>query len=182
MIRHFARLELKPANEVDWKEELGLFQAIPAIENGFSHSFAFTDDVEFREAALPRLIAESNAENIGPASGRVPQTYYFLWDGDEIVGVFKLRHRLNDELRQRCGHVGYSIHPNLRGRGYATAGLSRLIKEARRIVQEDTLLLFTEAANIASQRVIVANGGVCTSDNGRLCRFELPLQRQYSHC
>lgn len=182
MIRHFARLELKPANEVDWKEELGLFQAIPAIENGFSHSFAFTDDVEFREAALPRLIAESNAENIGPASGRVPQTYYFLWDGDEIVGVFKLRHQLTDELRQRCGHVGYSIHPNLRGRGYATAGLSRLIKEARRIVREDALLLFTEATNVASQRVIVANGGVCIGDNGYTCRFELPLQRTYSHC
>lgn len=182
MIRHFARLELRPANEVDWKEELGLFQAIPAIENGFSHSFAFTDDVEFREAALPRLIAESNAENIGPASGRVPQTYYFLWDGDEIVGVFKLRHQLTDELRQRCGHVGYSIHPNLRGRGYATAGLSRLIKEARRIVREDALLLFTEATNVASQRVIVANGGVCIGDNGYTCRFELPLQRTYSHC
>lgn len=182
MIRHFARLELRPANEVDWKEELGLFQAIPAIENGFSHSFAFTDDVEFREAALPRLIAESNAENIGPAPGRVPQTYYFLWDGDEIVGVFKLRHQLTDELRQRCGHVGYSIHPNLRGRGYATAGLSRLIKEARRIVREDALLLFTEATNVASQRVIVANGGVCIGDNGYTCRFELPLQRTYSHC
>lgn len=182
MIRHFARLELRPANEADWKKELGLFQTIPAIENGFSHSFAFTDDVEFREAVLPRLIAESNAKNIDPASGRVPQTYYFLWDDDEIVGVFKLRHQLTDELRQRCGHVGYSIHPNLRGRGYATAGLSRLIKEARRIVREDALLLFTEATNVASQRVIVANGGVCIGDNGYTCRFELPLQRTYSHC
>lgn len=182
MIRHFAHLELKPANEDDWKEELGIFQAIPAIENGFRNAFASSDDIEFREVVLPKLIVESDARNIDPKSGRVPQTYYFLWDDDKIVGVFKLRHQLNDELRWHGGHIGYSIRSELRGRGYATAGLSRLIKEARRIVQEDTLLLFTEAANIASQRVIVANGGVCTSDNGQRCRYELPLQRAYSHC
>lgn len=182
MIRHFAHLELKPANEDDWKEELGIFQAIPAIENGFRNAFAGSDGIEFREVALPKLIVESDARNIDPKSGRVPQTYYFLWDDDKIVGVFKLRHQLNDELRWHGGHIGYSIHPELRGRGYATAGLSRLVQEARRIVQEDTLLLFTEAANVASQRVIVANGGVCTSDNGQICRFELPLQRAYSHC
>lgn len=182
MIRHFARLELRPVNEADWKKELELFQAVPAIENGFRNAFAGSDDVEFQKVILPKLIAESDAKNIDPASGRVPQTYYFLWDDDEIVGVFKLRHQLTDELRQRCGHVGYSIHPNLRGRGYATAGLSRLIKEARRIVWEDALLLFTEATNVASQRVIVANGGVCIGDNGQTCRFELPLQRVYSHC
>lgn len=182
MIRNFMHLELKPANANDWRQEYALMQAIPATENGFSNAFAGSDDAEFREVILPKLVAESDARNVDPTSGRVPQTYYFLWDGDEVVGVFKLRHQLTDELRQRCGHVGYSIHPNLRGRGYATAGLSRLIKEARRIVQEDALLLFTEAANVASQRVIVANGGVCIGDNGYTCRFELPLQRAYSHC
>lgn len=182
MIRNFTHLELKPANEADWEKELELFQVVPAIENGFSHAFSNADEAKFRETMLPKLIAESDAKNIDPASGRVPQTYYFLWDDDEIVGVFKLRHQLTDELRQCCGHVGYSIHPNLRGRGYATAGLSRLIKEARRIVREDALLLFTEATNVASQRVIVANGGVCIGDNGYTCRFELPLQRTYSHC
>lgn len=30
--------------------------------------------------------------------GYVPQTIYFLWDNDEIVGMFKLSHYLNKHL------------------------------------------------------------------------------------
>lgn len=42
--------------------------------------------------------------------GHVPDTVYVLEDDSEgYVGIVKLRHRLNDALRQGAGHIGYGI-------------------------------------------------------------------------
>lgn len=181
MMREFAQLKLKPVG-TDWLQEVGVLWDIPEEENGFRNVYKHTTLTGYREEVLPRLIKESHASGIDPMSGRVPQTYYFLWDGDAIVGLMKLRHQLNDELRRHVGHVGYSILPRYRERGYATAGLRLLLKEADKILFDESLLLFTEASNVASQRVIVANGGNCYYDDGVLCKFKISLRRQYSHC
>ena len=45
-----------------------------------------------------------------------------LVDEDVYVGVFNLRHCLNDFLREGPGHIGYCISEKYRGRGYATKG------------------------------------------------------------
>lgn len=37
----------------------------------------------------------------------VPQSYYFLWDDDKIVGWFKFRHQLCESLKRNGGHIGY---------------------------------------------------------------------------
>lgn len=68
--------------------------------------------------------------------GHVPDTVYVLEDDSEgYVGIVKLRHRLNDALRQGAGHIGYGIRKEYRGRGYATAALSLALDEARRSSQ-----------------------------------------------
>lgn len=46
------------------------------------------------------------------------------------MGIFNLRHRLNDRLREGAGHIGYGIAPEYRGRGYATAGLRMILVTA----------------------------------------------------
>lgn len=53
----------------------------------------------------------------------LPETYCYLWDGDELVGEFRIRHHLTDALRAGSGHIGYSIKKNCRGKGYGTKGL-----------------------------------------------------------
>jgi predicted acetyltransferase len=59
------------------------------------------------------------------------------------------------------GHIGYSVVPWQRGRGAATRALALLL---RRLPDEDAALghvtITTDPDNIASQRVILANGGV----------------------
>lgn len=52
---------------------------------------------QFRQTVLPRMLA--SAQGVGLRPGYVPQTSYFLWDGEAIVGLFRLRHYLNDALR-----------------------------------------------------------------------------------
>ena len=44
----------------------------------------------------------------------VPATTYFsVREGDhKIIGTIQLRHELDDDLRQRGGHIGYGIRPS----------------------------------------------------------------------
>ncbi len=57
------------------------------------------------------------------------------------------------------GHVGYTVVPWKCCRGYATAALRQLLPRVRRLGLP-YLELTTDVNNIASQKVITANGGV----------------------
>jgi predicted acetyltransferase len=83
-----------------------------------------------------------------------------MWDG-EFCGVIGLRwQRGTDELPPHClGHIGYSVVPWKRRRGYATEALRLLLPH---VWQEGLTYveIVADADNIPSQRVIEANGGV----------------------
>jgi len=57
------------------------------------------------------------------------------------------------------GHIGYSIVPWKRQRGYATAALGLMLHHARDEGLE-YVEITTDPENVPSQRVIMANGGV----------------------
>lgn len=84
----------------------------------------------------------------------VPSTMLYGFVDGEIVGRVHLRHRLNDNLKQRGGHMGYSVAPRFRGRGYghalARAGVWYL-KERLKI--EHVLITCNDGHN-ASIRII----------------------------
>src|SRR5258708_40204592 len=97
-----------------------------------------------------------------PAGSKVPRLpgcSRWMWDG-EFCGSIGFRWQPGTtELPQHClGHVGYSVVPWKRGRGYATRALRLLLPQAG----EEGLAyieLTTDSDNIASRRVIEANGG-----------------------
>jgi predicted acetyltransferase len=82
-----------------------------------------------------------------------------MWDG-EFCGAINLRWQPGSaELPPYClGHIGYTVVPWKRGRGYATQALRLFLPRAREEGLEYVELV-TEAANTASRRVIEANGG-----------------------
>ena len=80
-----------------------------------------------------------------------------------IVGMIDVRHRFNDYLRNYGGHIGYSVRPDERRKGYASWMLSRALSHCREIGLT-RVMISCLADNEASRRTILKNGGVyeCT--------------------
>jgi predicted acetyltransferase len=95
----------------------------------------------------------------GSTVPRLPGYTRWMWDG-EFCGTIGFRWQPGTtELPPHClGHIGYSVVPWKRRRGYATRALQSLLPEAR---SEGLAYveLVSDADNVGSQRVIEANGG-----------------------
>ncbi|MBR4080197.1 MAG: GNAT family N-acetyltransferase [Clostridia bacterium] len=95
----------------------------------------------------------------------VPETYYYLWNGDMLVGEFRIRHHLTDALRTGAGHIGYSIGREYRGRGYGSRGLALTLNVARKVIPEDEIYLRVLKDNIPSVRAIKRNGAYVAGED-----------------
>ena len=70
-----------------------------------------------------------------------------MWDDDEIVGLFKVRKKLNDSLREGAGHIGYGIIKKYRNKGYATRGLKLVIELIKDEIEEDEIYMSVNKNN-----------------------------------
>lgn len=105
-----------------------LFGKFPADENGFENPASGMKRDDF--ATYVRGLRDE-ANGVGLPAGWVPATKYILVnDEGEYVGIFNLRHELNNALRAGAGHIGYGIAPEWRGHGYATEGLRLVLIKA----------------------------------------------------
>jgi predicted acetyltransferase len=83
-----------------------------------------------------------------------------LDDTGQIVGMTVIRPDLSlPYVAEYAGHIGYSIRPSQRGKGYGTQQL-RLALEACRDYGMGRALLTCDQTNEASRRTIMACGGV----------------------
>ena len=106
----------------------------------------------------------------GSTVPRLPGYRRWMWDG-EFCGVIGFRwQRGTTDLPPHClGHIGFSVVPWKRRRGYATRALALLLPETH-AEGLPFVELTTDVANVASQRVILANGGQLVE------RFQKPAQ------
>jgi len=157
-----------------WPARLYLASYVQALERGWS-----PDNVRGAEAAreeLEKIAVDADAflESLvdreakgapirmkdGTTVPRLPGYLMWMWDG-EFSGAIGARWQPGTEaLPPTClGHVGYSVVPWKRRRGYATAALRALLPalaaEGLRYVE-----ITTDPDNMPSRRVIEANGGV----------------------
>lgn len=124
------------------------------------------------------LEEQEQEERVAPANW-VTHSTYWLYDGETIVGAVNFRHDLNDQLQQIGGHIGYGIRPSERNKGYATEGLRQALGVARERGLS-SVLITCSADNVASGRVILANGGqeiesFIKEDGTTVRRFVIPL-------
>ena len=112
-----------------------------------------TEQVD-REAKGPQIILPD-----GRSAARLPGYHRWMWDG-AFCGVISFRWQPGTtDLPPTClGHIGYSVVPWKRGLGYATRALAQLLPDVKR-EGLPFVELTTDVANVASQRVIEANGG-----------------------
>lgn len=91
---------------------------------------------------------------------RVPSIQFVSFDDvGHALGFLNLRLRLNEGLLNYAGHIGYSIRPSERGKGYAKETLSQGLQLAKEKNIKKALVTCS-VNNPASRAVILANGGI----------------------
>ena len=90
---------------------------------------------------------------------RVGEDCYWLVDDEKrrFLGEVKIRHRLNDALLLRGGHIGYGVRCSEWNRGYGTMLLALALDKAREL-RISPVLVTCNDDNLASARVIEKNG------------------------
>ena len=169
-------MELRKINEKDAKAQWAYTTALPTDENGLTNPYHGVSFEEYMEKVLPELISYEHPVNM--PDWFVPETYYYLWDGDCLVGEFRIRHYLTEALKNGAGHIGYSIAKEHRRKGYGTAGLMLTIQIAKEIVPEEEIYLRVNKDNIASQKVMQNNGAYRTGEDEEHFFMRIPKQNQ----
>ncbi len=92
--------------------------------------------------------------------GLAPATQYiFVRESDDkIVGMLQIRHYFNEYLEQYGGHIGYSVAPSERRKGYASQMLQLSLQKCKELGIHRVLITCNDD-NEASRGTILKNGG-----------------------
>jgi len=124
---------------------------------------------------IPAWITRSflfEKEETKPEPERVTGEQFMLMQEGEnrILGMINLRHYLNDAIAEWGGHIGYSVRPTERRKGYGKAMLMLCLEECRRLGL-DRVLITCDSDNEASFRTVESCGGkferMTQDDNGK---------------
>ena len=126
---------------------------------------AFLASLDDREAKGPSVTLPD-----GSVVARLPGYRRWLWDGEFAGSIGFWWQPGTTALPPHClGHIGYAVVPWKQRRGYATRALQALLIEAK-MEGLPYVEITADIENIASQRVILRNGGTLVE------QFTKPLQ------
>ncbi len=83
-------------------------------------------------AAFVQELEDEAAGIVLPPGIPPQQTYFSVKDGTTVVGKVRFRPRLEPPFERYNGHIGYTIRPSQRRKGYATRQLALVLHEARK--------------------------------------------------
>ncbi|MCX7709725.1 MAG: GNAT family N-acetyltransferase [Clostridia bacterium] len=164
-------IELKELSMDDGKDIFDMIKEIGPGENGYTNTGY---DMDYQSFSGYLQMNSDMAKGINLQPQFVPQTMYWLFVDKKPVGAGKLRDHLNDNLKKNGGHIGYTIRPSERGKGYGVLILRELLKKAKEKGIEEVLITCRES-NIASRKVIEHNGCELVEINNQQCYWRKRL-------
>lgn len=124
-------------------------------------------------------LLEENIED-----NRIPATLYLTIrkSDNKIVGNLQIRHKLNDKLLLYGGHIGDSVRPSERKKGYATEQIRLALQKCKEL-GIDNVLMDCNKSNIGSAKSIQNNGGILENeiyvDSELVQRYWISLKKRF---
>ena len=131
---------------------------------------------------LRKIQNDLSEENI--EDNRIPATLYLTIrkSDNKIVGNLQIRHKLNDKLLLYGGHIGDSVRPSERKKGYATEQIRLALQKCKEL-GIDNVLMDCDKSNIGSAKSIQNNGGILENeiyvDSKLIQRYWISLKKRF---
>lgn len=149
-------MELRRPTLADKEAVLDMMREFEETASAHDGGFWNAENFDYKEWIAGNADAEMG---LNIPDGWVPAVQFVGFEGEKAVGFLNLRLRLSDFLLEQGGHIGYSVRPSERGRGYAKEMLAQGVSTAISKNIKKVLVTCSET-NPASRAVILANGGV----------------------
>ncbi|KEQ44345.1 GNAT family N-acetyltransferase [Streptococcus oralis] len=150
-------MELRRPRLADKETVLEMMAEFEKSQSAHDGGFWDTENFVYEEWLEENLQAEAG---LNIPENWVPAIQLVSFDvAGQALGFLNLRLRLNDYLLENGGHIGYSIRPSERGKGYAKESLRQGLQVAKG-KNIKRALVTCSTKNPASRAVILANGGV----------------------
>jgi len=155
-------LKLVLPSKDDKESALLMLDEIKAVDAGLPWQYSGLANLEEATSYEDWVKEKANEKNgIDLRDGYVPCTTLFLkrMSDNKVCGSISIRHELNEFLFNFGGHIGYSITPSERGKGYGKLQLKMALEIAKDLGIEKCLITADET-NTLSNKTIISEGGV----------------------
>ena len=150
-------MELRKPRLADKETVLDMMTEFEKFQSHHDGGFWDTENFVYEEWLETNMQKEMG---INLHENRVPSIQFVSFDDvGHALGFLNLRLRLNEGLLNYAGHIGYSIRPSERGKGYA----KETLRQGLQVAKEKNIkkaLVTCSVNNPASRAVILANGGL----------------------
>lgn len=165
-------MELRKPTLADKTAVLEMIEEFYRVDSPIDGFFG-GEDVDYESWLETNTASEMG---LGLPEGIVPSIQYVSFDtNNRPLGFLNLRLCLNERLLRRGGHIGYSIRPSERRKGYAKEQLRLGLLEARS-KNISRLLVTCHVDNEASRRTILSQGGQLEERLGEIERYWIEVR------